>query len=74
MAFLGLYEGDDSVFRGVDGEVAGHVSALASDFGRAGLADENFAVSDFLASEAFYTESCAGIIVNIFGGTACFYV
>ena len=74
MAFFRFDESDDTVFFGVDSEVFGHVSSLAGDFSRTGLADENFACFYLLAAKAFDAKALAGIIVNIFGGTASFNV
>lgn len=67
VGLFGFDEGDDAVFGGVDGEIAGEVGAGTGDFGATGLADEDFASFDFLATEAFDAEALTSIIVNVFG-------
>ena len=69
-----LDEGDDAVFFGVDGEVAGHVSPLAGELSGAGLANENLASLDPLATKAFDAEALTSVIMDVLGGTAGFYV
>ena len=67
-------EGNYAIFCGMDGEVARHISARAGDLSSASLADENFAVFDFLATKALDAEALASIVMDVFGGTASFYV
>ena len=74
VSFLGLNKLDDAIFGGVDGEIAGHVSAWACNFRSTSLTDENFAVFDFLATEALDAKALASIVMDVFGGTASFYV
>ena len=72
MGFFGFDKSNYAVFGSVDGEIAGHISAWTGDFGSTSLADENFAVFDFLATEALDAKALASIIMDIFGGTASF--
>ena len=72
MSLFGLDESDNAIFGSVDSEIPGHIGARAGDFSSAGLADENFAVFDFLATKTFDAEALASIVVNILGGTASF--
>ena len=72
VSFLGFYEMNGTVDGGMDGVVAGKEGTWAGDFGTAGLADEDFASFDFLAAKTFDAEALAGIVVNIFGGSASF--
>jgi hypothetical protein len=70
-AFL---EGDRAVLRGVDGEVAAERGAFAGALGEAGLADDHLAGFDLLAAIALDAKALPGRIMDIFGGTASFYV
>ncbi len=63
VALLGLNEDDFAVDGGMDGEVAAHKSAWASNFGCTGLANENFAGFDVLATKTLDAEPLAGIVV-----------
>ena len=74
MGLFGFDKSNDAVFGSMNGEIARHVSARTGNFGGASLANENFAVFDFLSAEALDAEALTGIVVNIFGGTASFYV
>ena len=74
MGLLGLDEGDYTILGCVNGEIAGHISAWAGNLGGAGLANEDLAVLDFLAAEALDAEALTSIVVDVFGGTASFYV
>lgn len=58
-AFFDSFEADDAVFGGVNREVAADVGARTSNFGVACLADENFALADFLAAVALDAQSSA---------------
>ena len=49
----------------MDGEVAAHIGARASDLGRTGLTDENFSGVDFLAAKALDAEARAGVVVDV---------
>ena len=72
VALLGLHEDDLAVDGCVDSEVAAHESARASELGCTGLADENFASLDGLATKALDAEALASIVVDVFTGTASF--
>ena len=72
VALLGLHEDDLAIDSGVDREVAAHESARASKFRSAGLADENFASLDGLATKALDAEALASIVVDVFTGTTSF--
>ena len=72
VGLFGLDEGDDAVSGGMDGEIAGDVGSLASNLRGASLADDDFAVLDFLATKTLHAETLAGVIMDIFGGTASF--
>ena len=74
VVLFGLDEGDDTIFGGVDGEIARHISTLASELRSASLADENFAGFNLLATKALDAQALAGIVVDIFGGTASFHM
>ena len=74
MGFFGFDKSDYAIFGCVDGEVLGHVGARAGNLGRAGLADDDFAVFDFLTTKTLNTEPLTGGVVDIFGGTSSFYV
>ena len=74
MGFFGFNKGDDAIFSSMNREVFGHVSAWAGDFGRAGLADDDFTVFDFLTTKTLNTKSLTGVVVDILGGTSSFYV
>ena len=63
---------DCSVDRGVNCEVAAHKSAWPGDFRTASLADENFASFNFLTAKTLDSKTLAGIIVDIFAGSASF--
>lgn len=64
-AFFDLLEGDDTGFFGVNGEVAAHVGAGTGYFGCTGLADEDFAFVDLLATKALNTKARTGIVVDV---------
>lgn len=66
VAFFDFFETDYAVFASVDSVVAAHISAVTSDFGSAGLADENFASTDSLTTCAFDTKSSSSVVVDIF--------
>ena len=69
---LRLHESDNAIFRGMDRKIAAHVSTWASNLSATGLAHENFAVANSLATKTLHTEALAGIVVDVFGGTASF--
>ncbi len=69
---LGLHEDDLAIDGGVDREVAAHESARAGNLGCAGLANENFAGFDSLATKAFDTKALASIVVDVLTGTTSF--
>ena len=72
MAFLGLNEDNFAINSGMNSEVAAHESARASELGCTGLADENFASLDGLATKALDAEALASIVVDVFTGTTSF--
>ena len=74
MSLFGLNKSDYAIFGSVNSEIARHVGAWACELGRAGLTDENFAVFDFLATKTLDAEALASIVMDVFGGTASFYV
>lgn len=65
LALLDLLEAYDAVFCGVNGEVAADEGAGAGDFSTAGLANEDFAGVNFLATKALYAEASAGVVVDV---------
>ena len=69
---LGLNEDNLAVDGGMNREIAAHESARASEFGCAGLADEDFASFDSLATKALDAETLASIVVDVFTGTTSF--
>ena len=69
---LGLNEDNFTVNCGMNREVAAHESAWASEFGRASLADEDFAGLYGLATKALDAEALASIVVDVFTGTTSF--
>jgi hypothetical protein len=73
---LGLYfaETNDAVFGSVNGEVAAGKCTRTCSFSLAHLADENFALADFLAAIAFNTQALTGGIVYVFTGTTSFHM
>ena len=74
VGLLSLDEGDDAISGGVNGEIARHIGAFASNLSGTSLADENFSVLDGLATKTLDTETLTCIIMDILGGTACFDV
>ena len=72
VALLRLHEDDLAINSSVDREVAAHESAWASKLRSAGLADENFASLDGLATKALDAEALASIVVDVFTGTTSF--
>lgn len=64
-AFFDFFETHNSVFCGVNREVAADVSAFASDFCAAGLAHENFACGDCLATKALDAEARTSVVVDV---------
>jgi hypothetical protein len=69
-----LFETDDAIGFGVDGEITAHVRARTGLFGLTDLADEYFAGTDGLAAKALHTEALARRIMDVFGCTTCFDV
>ena len=69
---FGLDESDSAVFRGVNREVARHVSARACEFSRAGLADEDFASLNFLPAKALDTKTLTGVVMDVLSGSTRF--
>ena len=74
MRFLGFDESNNAVFCRMNGEIARHVGSWASKFRGTSLTNKNFAVFNFLATKALDAEALASIIMDVFGGTASFYV
>jgi len=56
---FGAAEANCTVYSGVNGKVAAHVSTWASLFCLTNLTDENFTSTDFLATKTFHTEALA---------------
>jgi len=71
---FGLFEVDNTVDGGVDSIILRDESAGAGDFGAAGLTDENFASLDGLTAKTFDAKTLAGVVVNVFAGSASFDV
>ena len=69
---FGLYEGDDTIFCGVNGKVTGHISSFACEFGATCLADDDFASLNFLTAKALDTKTLAGIVVDVLSGSTRF--
>lgn len=72
VALLGFHKDDLAINSSVNCEVAAHESARASNFGCTGLADEDFASLDGLATKALDAEALASIVVDVFTGTTSF--
>ena len=72
VALLGFHEDNLTIDGSMNREVAAHESARASKFRSAGLADENFASLDGLATKALDAEALASIVVDVFTGTTSF--
>lgn len=72
MAFFSLHEGDYAIFGGMDREISAHVSARTSDLGSTSLADQNFAIFDFLSTESLHAKPLPSIVMDVLGGTASF--
>jgi hypothetical protein len=64
----------DTVLRSVNGEVAAKHCAFTGALAHANLADDNLANFYFFATKELNAKALAGTIVDIFGGTACFYM
>jgi len=64
--FLYLREGNDTVFRRVDSEVAADKRTRTCNFRATSLANENFTGRNSLATKALYTEALPGIVAVIF--------
>jgi hypothetical protein len=63
-----------AVFGGMNSEVAAYKCAITGKFGLADLPNDNFTSVDFLATKTLHTQALAGGVMNVFTGTACFYV
>lgn len=63
MTFLGFDKDNFTINSGMDGEIAAHKGAWASNFGCASLANENFTSFDVLATKTLDAEPLTGIIV-----------
>ena len=72
VGFFGFDEVNGAVNGSVDTVVAGEESARAGDLAATGLADDNFASFDGLATETFDAEALTCVVVDVFGGTAGF--
>lgn len=64
----------DTVFGGVDGEVAAAERAVTCALGVASLSDDDLTGLNFLATKNLDAKSLAGAIFGIFRGTARFDV
>lgn len=74
MAFFNLIESNNTINSSVDCEVFANVCAGTSDFGAASLANENFSITDLLATKALHTKALAGVVVDVLTRTTCFNV
>lgn len=72
VALLGLDEDNLAIDGSMNREIAAHEGAWASELRSAGLADENFASLDGLATKALDAEALASIVVDVFTGTTSF--
>ena len=72
MIFLSFDKNDFTVDGSMNREVTAHESARTSKFGCASLANENFTGFNGLATKAFDAEALAGIVMDVFTGTASF--
>jgi hypothetical protein len=55
-------------------EVAAQHCAFAGSLGLTNLTDDDLAILDFLATKQLNPQALAGTVVDVFGGTASFYV
>jgi hypothetical protein len=67
-------EADNASFGSVNREIAANKGAVACELGLANLTNNNLAGIYFLATKTLHTQALAGGIVDVFTGTACFYV
>jgi hypothetical protein len=74
MRLFGLDEGHDSIPRGMNCEISRHICAWTSNLGSTSLAHQNLTISDFLATKALDAKALASIVMDVFGGTASFYM
>ena len=72
VSFLRFDESHDTIFRGVNREVPGHISTWAGDLGATGLTNNDLAIFNFLATKTLDAEALASVIMDILGGTASF--
>ena len=64
-AFLDLFEANDTVFGGMDSEVAAGIGARTSNLGAAGLANQYFACRNLLTTITLDAETSASIVVDV---------
>ena len=60
-----LGKGHDAFLGGMDSKVTAHEGTWTCELGRTGLADQDFSGVDLLATEAFDTQSGAGVVVDV---------
>lgn len=63
MVFLGLNKDDFTIDGSMDGEVAAHERAWASDLRSAGLANEYFASANRLTTKTLDAEALTSVVV-----------
>jgi hypothetical protein len=73
-ADFAVTELDHAVTGGVNGEVTAQLGAITGALSQADLADDNLADFDFFATKQLDAEALTRTVVDIFGGTASFYV
>ena len=73
-AYAARLEGDDAVLGSMDGVISAELRAFAGALRHADLADNNLAGLDLLACIQLHAKALAWTIVDVFGGTASFYV
>jgi hypothetical protein len=73
-ADFAVTELDHTVTGGVNGEVTAQLGAITGALSQADLADDNLADFDFFATKQLDAEALTRTVVDIFGGTASFYV
>ena len=74
MSFLGLHESNYTILGCMNREITRHIGARTCKFGCTSLTNEDLAVFDFLATKALDAKALASIVMDVFGGTASFYV
>lgn len=60
-----LLERDHAILGGVNGEVAAHERTFAGNLRATGLANQDFAFRNLLATEAFDAQAGTGVVVDV---------